>query len=140
MERFLGNNRFIVCIGGKQISFAKVSNIARVAEYESIAIGGMNLSPYIAVTQSKQPQTITFERAVQNKEDIVKKLKPGVHLGKQIEIMVVDTENKKKKIIHSYYITDGIVTKCEVSQLDAMGNEILIQKLEITHTGIYQDY
>lgn len=140
MEKYLGNNRFIVCIGGKRLSFAKVSNLVHSVEYESIPIGGINDSVYIAQNPTRQPQTITFERAVQKTNDIIQKLKPGVHLGKQVEIMILNMEKKSSKIEHSYYITDGVVTKCEISSLDAMGNEILIQKLEITHTGIYQDY
>ena len=32
---------------------------------------------------------------------------------------------------------EGMVTKCEFSDLDAMGNEVMIQKIEIAHTGLY---
>lgn len=140
MEIYTGNQRFIVCIGTERLSFAKVSNLESSIQYDTIQIGGINDFVYVTPSPVKQAQTILFERAIQQKNGILDKMRPGIRLGKRLEIMIVKTDEKKRsKIDRKYYITDGLVTKWEMTPLDALGNEVLIQKFEIAHTGLYQE-
>lgn len=137
----IGSNRFLVVIGNTRLSFAKVSNLESSIDVDIIQVGGLNQLVHVAASPKKQQQTITFERGIMTKSSILDKIKPGIRLGKSIEIMVLQTDkNKTSKIVKKFYINDGLVTKWEASTLDALSNEVLIQKFEIAHTGLYIDF
>lgn len=137
----IGNNRFLVVIGNTKLSFAKVSNLESSIDTDTIQIGGINNFVHVVTSPKKQQQTITFERGIMTGTNILDKIRPGVRLGTSIEIMVLRAEDKRtNKIVKKFYIDDGLVTKWETSTLDALSNEVLIQKFEIAHTGLYIDY
>lgn len=141
MDDYTGNQRFIVCIGSERLSFAKVSNLQSSVEYDTIQCGGINDRVFVTPSPAKQTQTILFERAIQKKNGVLDKMRPGIWLGNHIEIMILKADKKKKSTIEKkYYIMDGLVTKWELTPLDALGNEVLIQKFEIAHTGLYQEF
>lgn len=139
-ERLITENNFVVSIGKTQISFSKVMNISQEAEVENISIGGKNQGPKILVKQNTKEGTLVLERGVaRNGEknlDELKTFKAGRYLGQPLYLYV----GSSKSPFHSYYILDGLIKKWEVSKLDAMSNEILIEKLEIVHSGLIYDH
>lgn len=131
-EYLLLNNQFLVAIGRNLYSFTKVSNLSDVYELETLQQGGINQYPEFLTKQKGKGETLVLERGVQkeglSKED---KLQPGTRVS-AVTIIVLD----HGRIGRCYSLDYGVITKKEVSPLDAMGNSILIDKLEITHSGL----
>lgn len=57
-----------------------------------------------------------------------------MRLGTWLEVVLLDAAGNNTE--RRFLIQDGIVTKWEISGLDALGNNILVEKLEIMHEGI----
>ena len=55
-------------------------------------------------------------------------------LGTWLDIVLLDEKGKQTN--RRFQINDGLITKWEVSGLDAMGSQLLVEKLEIMHEGI----
>lgn len=51
-----------------------------------------------------------------------------------VTIMVLDRGMVRK----AYFLEEGVITKWEVGSLDAMGKDVLIKKVEITHSGLVE--
>jgi len=130
------NNRFIVALGPLIIGFARVSNISDSYSLTQIPEGG-NPYPIFLPDQKKQAETLVLEKGVKSDAynllvDLA--LKPGVPII-GITIMVLDVHGIPFK---NFFIDQGIITKCETGTLDGKGDEILIKKMTITHTGLYE--
>lgn len=130
-EELIKNNRFLVFIGLKKLSFAKVSGLESEFSKEIYAEGG-NSELHIMKVPGTSLKTIRFERGVQSKDIIIEMLKPGTYIS-GIQIIVL---KENKKMYCEYYIDKAVVTKWEVSQMDAMDGNVLIETFEIEHTGI----
>lgn len=128
---FLLNNQFRIAIGQDLFSFARVSNLSDSYELEPVSQGGANAYPEFVLKEKTRFETMILEKGVPN--DVLKKSKltAGTRLT-EVLIMVMQHQILKK----CYHFDYGIVTKWEVSSLDAVGNEILIEKLEIAHSGL----
>lgn len=128
---FLLNNQFRVAVGQDMFSFAKVSNLSDSYELETVSQGGANTCPEFLFKQKSRYETLILEKGVPN--DLMKKsrITAGTRLT-EVLIMVMQHRVLKK----CYHFDYGIVTQWEVSPLDAVGNEILIEKLEIAHSGL----
>lgn len=140
MEKYYSNYSFQVVLGAvtgykpEAISFARVSGLQSGLDFEPLQEGGYNSDVHILHNPAKSNGTLTLERGVAQKKGWMDRMKPGVHLGTWLRISLIDT--KTKKVVRSYSIADGVVTKWELSPLDAMGHEVLIEKLEIQYIGL----
>ena len=134
-EDLVANNRFIVTLGPLMYSFSKVTNISDSIELETITEGGYNDSPRFFEKPKAKVETLVLERGVQAGDslglDLI--LKVGMHV--YVAIIIVMNEGKVAK---TYSFEEGIVTKWEVGGLEAVGKQLLIKKLEISHTGLLE--
>ena len=134
-EDLVANNRFIVTLGSLMYSFSKVTNISDSIELETITEGGYNDSPRFFEKPKAKVETLVLERGVQAGDslglDLMLKL--GMHV--YVAIIIVMNEGKVAK---TYSFEEGIVTKWEVGGLEAVGKQLLIKKLEISHTGLLE--
>lgn len=149
-EKLLTNNRFLVFFGNdssKSFSFSKISNIQNAIEYDTIVEGGNNLYAHAVQKPKGQTETIVLEKGVRLRDSRDKKgeLVPGTKLANGLEIIVLQkvvqndqTKVCKDKVARAYGFNSGIITKWELSPFDALGNEILVNKVEIVHTGLYE--
>lgn len=131
-ESLLLNNQFVVSIGSALYSFSKVSNLSNSIELETINQGGVNQNAEFLIKQKNKPETLILEKGL---------IKNVLGLNHSLMIGDIVTEatimvKRRGKIEKIYSFEYGIVSKWEISPLDAMGKDILIQKLEITHTGL----
>lgn len=130
--------RFLVMTGKDgvytQTGFSKVSGFELTMEQEEIAEGGKNDGPHVLVAPHKKHQPLILERGVLPVSSWLYRLKPGMRLGTWLLVAVLDAYGgmTEKRI----GISDGIVTKWELSGLDAMGNSLLVEKIEILHDGL----
>lgn len=132
-RELINNYRFQVIIGKDQISFSKVEGISEVLEFDKIEEGGVNDYVHIIPTNRKQEQTLRFEKGIEADEEILMKMKPGMYLEEGFIIIVND-------LAQAYSVESAIVTKWEVSSLDAMNGQVLIETFEVAHSGILRTY
>lgn len=143
-DYLITENNFIVAIGkNTRISFSKITNLAQEAESENVLVGGENQGVRIFAKQNTKEGTLVLERGVlmnaKGNTNELKNFRAGRYLGKTLHIYVIN-KKEKEQILHSYYIEDGFIRKWELSKLDAMSNEILIEKLEIVHSGLIYEH
>lgn len=118
----------------QKMRFSKVSGLESSMEYEELAEGGKNDAPHILTVPHKKHAPLVLEHGIVPKESRFAKWKPGMRLGTWLSVIVLD---EKGQLTGSrFWITDGIVTKRETGNLDAMGNAVLIERFEIMHDGI----
>lgn len=133
MERWLTNHQFSVCIQGGTYGFARVSNIAQEQEYDSVQEGGRNWCPLLFPKPKSKHDVLTLEKGIQAAKPNSKARR--LQVGDVLKEIVITVGTGKDAYLH-YTFDEGIVTKIELGELDAMGHEILIRKVEIAHTGL----
>lgn len=128
--------RFAVRIGENngKVCFSRISGIEKTLDFEEIYEGGYNAAPHLVAVPHKNHAALVLEKGAAPGNSWVNKIKPGMKLGTWLEVVLLDTKGKETG--QTFTIQDGLVTKWEISHLDAMGREILIEKLEIMHEGI----
>lgn len=119
---------------GGSICFSKVSGIEAAMEQEEIMEGGKNDGPHILLSPHKKHTALVLERGVLPADCWMSRLKPGMRLNTWLQIILLDEKLRKTK--KQFWIADGTVAKWELSGLNAEGNSILIEKIEIVHDGI----
>ncbi|MFR5601845.1 MAG: phage tail protein [Lachnospiraceae bacterium] len=137
-KNYIPAYRFAVRLGGNRydkVCFSKISGIERTLEYEEIQEGGNNDGPHLLALPHKKHSPLILEKGAAPVNSWINIIKPGMWLGTWLEVVLLD--NKGKETVRRFSIDDGLITKWEISGLDAMGNELLIEKLEIMHNGIY---
>ena len=134
-ESLLLSSNFLVNIGQHTYSFARIRNISEVLETEAVREGGDNWHVHALAKQLSSPQKITMERGLLADPDgkVPVVLMPGTMVS-SVTIMVMQRGSKKK----SYYFDQGIVTKWDISDFDALQGNVLYQTVEITHSGLYE--
>ena len=134
-ESLLLSSNFLVNIGQHTFSFARIRNISEVLETEPVREGGDNWHVHTLAKQLSSPQKLTMERGLladpEGKAPV--DLKPGTMVS-SVTIVVMQRGSKKK----SYYFDQGIVTKWDISDFDALQGNVLYQTVEITHSGLYE--
>ena len=131
LHPYATNSEFRLKIGKYSLKCAKISNLTIAAETEEVPEGGNNLFPNVFLGPRKKADTLVVERALVD-DDILSVFKVGVHVGECTLTILRNGEVYKE-----LGFDDGIVTKFELTNLDAMGREIMIHKLEIAHSGLY---
>lgn len=125
------NSQFSLKIGDYTIKCSRISNLSIASEIEEVPEGGNSLYPNIFTGASKKADVLVIERAF-IEDRVAGAFYPGVYVGESTISIIRNGEVYKE-----LGFDEGMVTKCEFSDLDAMGNEVLIQKIEIAHTGLY---
>ena len=134
-ENLLLNSSFLVNIGQHTFSFARVKNITEVLETESVREGGDNWHVHALAKQLSAPQKLTLERGLLadagGSGPVA--LKIGT-LVSSVTIMVMQRGSMKK----SYYFDQGMITKWDLSDFDALEGSAVYQTVEITHSGLHE--
>ena len=134
-ENLLLSSNFLVNIGQHTFSFARIRNITDILETETVREGGDNWHVHSLAKQLSSAQKLTLERGLLAGSDgnTPVDLKPGTMVS-SVTIMVMQRGAVKK----SYYFDQGIVTKWDISDLDALQGQAVYRKVEITHSGLHE--
>lgn len=135
-DDIFGANCFTLSIGVVQLSFSKISNISKTIEYDTIQEGGRNGYVHSFTKPQTQQEILTCERGITTWGNAVLAplgLKPGGKIKMPVIIMVMKYPGHIDK---AYCFDEGVVTKWETSDLNAMGDEVLVERFEIAHTGL----
>ena len=134
-QSLLLSSNFLVNIGQHTFSFARIRNISEVLETEAVREGGDNWHVHALAKQLSSPQKLSMERGLLADPDgkVPFALMPGTMVS-SVTIMVMQRGSKKK----SYYFDQGIVTKWDISDFDALQGNVVYQTVEITHSGLHE--
>lgn len=133
-EKLLPSYNFLVTIGQNIYSFSKVSNLVAQIEYETVPEGGNNDYPLLFPKQKSSPDTLILEKGVRTRA-----LDPSFNLlveGMQVEMVTILLVKDGRHLEKVFYFKKGLIVKRTFSDLDAKGNELLIETLEIAHSGL----
>ncbi len=134
-SNLLLTSNFLVRIGDFGFSFSRIRNISREVETEAVREGGDNWHVHTLTKQQSSPQKLILERGLLGGYDgetpII--LSPGT-LVANVTIMVL----QRGQAVKAYAFDEGIVTKWEVSDLDALQGNAVYQTVEITHSGLQE--
>lgn len=131
-DSIVANNQFVVGLNLDIYSFAKVTNITGKLELETIEEGGYNDSPRMFRKAKTSPDTLILEKGVQT-SGVDDALTLGAVVNAGMVLVMRDGSIAKQ-----YTFEYGIITKWETDGLDAMSSNLLIRRIEISHTGLVE--
>lgn len=130
--QLISNYRFKVLIDNNVVSFAKVSGLNMELETEMLLEGGHNGAGYIEAVPAKGAKTLRLQSGVlKNANSIMDKMRPGIYLRQGLVVMMLDAYGKTEI---KYVAERALVTKWEVSEIDAQNGQVLINTFEIAYT------
>lgn len=149
-ESFLPGYNFIVYMGSLQMNFAKISGIDNEIEVETLVEGGVNDEVHILHKNRSQGGRLIFENGVGNLKRPLDALFKASLLGAYLRlpgtILVLSADKKKaadanavaEKVVAKVYGYNGALpVKWSLQDLDAQTGQILIERIELIHQGIF---
>lgn len=132
----LSGCNFLVTIGQEVFGFSKVSNLVAQVEYEVVQEGGNNEYPLLFPKQKTNPDTLILEKGVHElvAAPTFNSLREGMWV-EQVTILVLENRGALKK---AFFIEKGLIVKRTFSELDALRGELLIETMEIAHSGLIE--
>ena len=135
-EKLVPSHSFLVTIGPAMFSFSKISNLMSRVEYDSIIEGGNNDYPHLFKKAKTQPDTLILEKGVRTRSsDLSFNL---LTEGMQVEMVTIMLLKNGTDLEKVFFFKKGMIVKRQFSTLDAMSNELLIETLEIAHSGLVE--
>ncbi len=135
------SHNFLLSIGKELLSFTKVTNVSRTLECDTFSEGGLNHMVHTFTKPKQQQETLILEKGINiagdKDKDTYEKLnlKAGGRIKKAVTLVVLDQNQKQDRY---YSFDEGVVVKWEVTNFDALGNEVLIERFEIAHSGLVE--
>ncbi len=132
--------RFIVMFNIATLGFQSVSGIGTQRSVKYVSEGGRNDYPILLPQPQSEPHRLTFKRGYQMRKLSLTGLLAGYTGSQAIEakkalgtILVLDEEQDIKAIYS--FVSQGVL-EWELSDLNAMRSEPLIETFTITHNGL----
>lgn len=135
-EKLVPSHSFLVTIGPAVFSFSKVSNLAAEIEYDAVTEGGNNDYPHLFKKPRTKPDTLILEKGVwtRSSDPVFSLLREGMQL-ELVTILLMKDGTDLEKV---FYFKKGMIVRRAFSNLDAMQDELLIETLEIAHSGLVE--
>ena len=135
-DKLLPSYNFLVAIGENIYGFSRVSNLASQIEYETVSEGGNNDYPLLFPKQKTTPDTLILEKGVRMRstDQAFNMLLEGTHV-ELVTILLIKDGNQLEKV---FFFKRGLIVKRTFSDLDATKSELLIETLEIAHSGLVE--
>ncbi len=127
-------NSYVVSFGSVVASFSKISGISlKITEYMAMNEGGSD-APYILLDQSKNFNTITFEKGLgigfqESASTDMLQFVEEIRIRDMLLIIYGNTPEEKK----AYYTDTAYVKDIVLSDLNATSQEVLIQSMTIVY-------
>lgn len=133
MVDFITGSEFEVSLDTEKVNFSRLTNIVSSVEYDTYAEGGNNSEVLIFPKHKQSPDTIIFEKglSVDNSGSFFSSIKEGMSIK---NVMIYVKHNGRT--VRTLCFDSGLVLSKELSVIDARSNEILIEKMEIAHSGL----
>lgn len=124
---------FEVSLDGIKFSFSKIENISSSIDIDTIVDGGNNNAPVILRKPKTNPDVLVLQKGMYTsmKDCSFALLKEGTKIG-SINISVL----RNGSTVRMFFITNGVIVKREFSPLDSLESAVMIECLQIVHTGL----
>lgn len=132
MANLLYNYNFKVSIGQSVLGFRKISGIARNMEVFTYAEGGLNELVHVFPDRMKSAQSVHLESGI-----LLGSVSPLHHIGVGIDCMRVEVLNAARITQRVYTFKNLVITKWEVSEVNAMQADVLIETFEVVYGEVY---
>ena len=130
-EDLVTNYRFRVWIENQEVSFSKVSGLNMEVKTRMISKAGTS---QITAVPSKNPRILKLQRgAYKDGISLLDKLRPGMYLEQGIIIAVL---GRSGEIVMEYAVDNAFVSKWEISDIDALSGQVLIDTFEVAYTDL----
>ncbi|MDE6759722.1 MAG: phage tail protein [Lachnospiraceae bacterium] len=130
-EDLVTNYRFRVWIENQEVSFSKISGLHMEVKTRMISKGG---TAQITAVPSKNPRMLKLQRgAYKDGTSLLDKLRPGMYLEQGIIIAVL---GRTGEIVMEYAVDNAFVSRWEISDIDALSGQILIDTFEVVYTDL----
>jgi len=127
------NYSFSVMFDLFTVGFSKISNISGSAEIETIINGGHNDAPVLLRKPKKNPDMLVFERGLHcSLSDLALSYFTE---GRKIDSITISVK-RDGKTVRMFFISGGIIVRREYAPLDAMGDSVFLEALQVAHTGL----
>lgn len=136
MHNLLHVYSFFLTLGPLKAGFQKISGIGESMEPEYIYEGGQ-CRPYPIQGTKNKAGRITFEKGHGYLNPFLSKngFTAGSRISLPCSIIITDKNNKPLRI---FAFDSGMLVSWEISELDALSGNVLIDKAVIEHSGIYE--
>ena len=132
-KKYVKGYEFEVRIDLIKISFHKIINLGGEIETETFVEGGSNMTPVIRQKPRQRRETIIFEKGLTEDAgtDFFTLLRQGMKIT---NILIFVRLNGK--IVRIFSIDEGLIVSKKYTELDANSSTLLIERLELAHSGI----
>lgn len=130
-EDLVTNYRFRVWIENREVSFSKISGLNMEVKTRMMSKGG---TAQITAVPAKNPPMLKLQRgAYKDGTSLLDKLRPGMYLEQGIIIAVL---GRTGEIVMEYAIDNAFVSRWEISDIDALSGQVLIDTFEVAYTDL----
>ena len=140
------NFRFLVTVDEAEAGFAKVTGLTHDVEVIEYAEGGSNDSNQKLPGRSNYGE-ITLERGMMDRYlfdewmDQIHSVDSARHTGEGLnegfrKTVVISLLNKRRHVVKTWEVQMAWPSKLEPGDLDAQGNEVLIERLVLQTEGV----
>jgi phage tail-like protein len=129
------NFRFVVDIDGNRAGFTSVSGLAAEAEVIEYREGWDGLTSTRKLPGRVKYPNVTLRRGVTTDRflwDWWKMILAGTVQRRNVGIILLDDDRNE---VLRWSLNEAWIAKIEVSDLDAEGNEVAIESIELAHEG-----
>lgn len=130
------NFRFDVDIDGTRAGFASVSGLAAEAEVIEYRQGSDGFTSSRKLPGRVKYPNVTLRRGVTTDHflwDWWKTILAGLVQRRNVQIILLDDDRNE---VLRWLLSEAWIAKIEVSDLDAEGNEVAIESIELAHEGL----
>jgi phage tail-like protein len=130
------NFRFVVDIDGNRAGFTSVSGLAAEAEVIEYREGWDGLTSTRKLPGRVKYPNVTLRRGVTTDRflwDWWKMILAGTVQRRNVGIILLDDDRNE---VLRWSLNEAWIAKIEVSDLDAEGNEVAIESIELAHEGL----
>lgn len=132
----VSSHKFIVTIGTHIASFAKITGLRTQIETEYITEGGINSYRHITRSPKASQNRLIFEKGFgyMNPFYSAQGFVPGTMLLLPCTIIVLGKSDSDFERVFEF--DNAMIISWEASPLDAMSSEIIIDRVELEHSGL----
>lgn len=137
-HRLVGGHNFLAFFGPVIVSFAKIAGLTNEINIETISEGGVNDAMVMLAGPRKKLGTVVYEHGVGMLNPLNMQFETTNQIGAiftfPTTILIFDNNRTLKRAVG---YNGGVPVKWSLSDLNAQSGEILMDKLEVMHQGLF---
>lgn len=136
IDRLFLNYNFQIITKYGNFRASKIRNIEQALDVETVCEGGLNHGVHALVAPSTQIKKLVFERGCcEEYSNLRMDRLIGVPQSKD-PMTIVIYDRAHKEILKTYEVSDWMIIKWQVSDLDAISGAVLIETVEVAYENL----